>query len=145
MEDNQNHHHNEHEHKESNQELTFKASLIERHIQDLSEKMEYVSQQLSELEEFSGNMKFIKNSKGKNLFAPLGRGIYVKSSSQDDDLFVNVGAGVIVKKTPEETSKIIENQIKSFHEAKTSLMEQLEIYKNLMNQTLVQLENPGKE
>ena len=137
------HNHSEHQHEES-QEIAFKASLIERHMQEISEKLDYVSQQLSELEEFHGNMKFIKDSKGKELFAPLGRGIYVKSSSQENNLFVNVGAGVIVKKTQEETSKIIENQIKSFHEAKTSLMGQLEIYQNLLSQALAQIERLKK-
>lgn len=134
------HNHAEHVNEENNQQMAFKASLIERHIQELSEKIEYISQQLSDLEEFNRNMKFIKDSKGKEIFAPLGRGIYVKSSSQDNDLFVNVGSGIVVKKTPEETSKIIETQIKSFYEAKTSLMGQLEIYKNLMNQTIAQME-----
>ena len=141
--ENHTHNHAEHEHEES-QELTFKASLIERHMQDISEKIDYVTQQLSELEEFNQNMKFIKDSKGKEVFAPLGRGIYVKSSSQDNDLFVNVGSGVVLKKTSEETSKIIENQIKNFHEAKISLMTQLEVYRNLMNQTIAQIENVKK-
>lgn len=138
------HDHSEHTHNEQNQELMFKASLIERHMQELSEKIDYISQQLLELEEFNSNIKFIKDSKGKELFAPLGRGIYVKSSSQDSSLFVNVGSGIIVKKTPEETSAIITNQVKNFHEAKISLTGQLEIYKNLMRQILSQAEKTDK-
>ncbi len=141
MEENHDHHH---EHEDS-QELAFKASLIERHTQELSEKVDYLSQQLSELEEFNKNLKFVKDSKGKEVFAPLGRGIYIKSSSQDNELFVNVGSGVVIKKSQEETAKIIENQIKNFHEAKTSLMAQLEIYRNLMEQTLIQLESKRKD
>ena len=145
MGDNQ-HNHSEHgahshlEQDESSQEMMFKASLIEKHLQELAEKIDYVSQQLSELEEFNKDMKFMKDAKGKGVFASLGRGVYVKSSCEEKNLFVNVGSGVIVKKTPEDTAKIIEAQIKSFHEAKNTLMTQLEVYQNLMNQTLAALD-----
>lgn len=140
--------HESHEHsenEESNQELSFKASLIERHMQELAEKIEYVSQQLEELEEFNKNIKFIKGSKGKETFASLGRGIYIKSSSVENNLFVNVGSGVVLKKTPEDTAKIIEAQIKSFYEGKNSLMAQIEVYKSLMNQTLASLDKARKK
>jgi len=130
---------------ESKQELAFKASLIEQHMQELAERLEYISHQLSELEGFSKNMEFMKDAKSKEMFASLGRGIYAKSSLEDNNLFVNVGAGIIVKKTPEETLKIIEQQIKNFHEAKVSLMAQLEIYQGLMNQALAQAEKKRKE
>jgi len=133
------------ENSETNEELMFKASLIERSLQEISEKIEYVSQQLLELEDFNKNLKFLKDAKGKEMFASLGRGIYLKSSCEDKNLFVNVGAGIIVKKTPEETAEIIKNQIKNFYEAKTSLMNQLEVYKSMMNQTLAGLNNEQKK
>ena len=133
------------EHEEANQELALKASLIERHLQEIAEKIEYISLQLSELEEFNKSMKFMEDANGKEMFASLGKGIYVKSSCQEKDFFVNIGAGVVVKKTPAETAKIIESQIKSFHEAKASLMAQLEIYKGLMNQTLASLGKAEKK
>ena len=133
-----NHSHSEHNHSENeeSQELMFKASLIERHLQDLAEKIDYVSQQLAELEEFDKNLKFLKNVKGKDVFSSVGKGVYSRSSCTDDSLFVNVGAGVIVKKTPEETSEIIKSQIKNFHEAKNTLMTQLEVYNGIMRQTI---------
>jgi prefoldin alpha subunit len=123
----------------------FKASLIEKHLNELSEKIEYVSQQLAELEEFKKNLEFLKTVKEEDMFSAIGKGIYVRSASKEKNLFVNVGAGVILRKTPEETAKIIESQIKSFHEAKTALMSQLEVYKHLMNQTVSGLENARKE
>lgn len=124
------------ENQEPNEELMFRASLIERHLQELSEKFEYLSQQLSELEEFKNNLKFLKDAEAKEIFATLGRGVYVKSKSDSKDLFVNVGAGVIVKKTPEETAEIIGKQIKNFHEAKAEIMTQIEAYKSILDQTI---------
>src|SRR3990172_6671535 len=128
-----------HEEQGESQELMFKASLLERHLQDFAEKIEYVSQQVAELEDFDKNLKFLKDVKGKEIFSSIGRGVYSKSSCTDNSLFVNVGSGVIVKKTPEETSEIIKSQIKNFHEAKNTLMTQLEVYNGLMRQTISSL------
>jgi len=142
--DNHQHNHSEHEgheHSESqdSQELMMRASLIEKYLQELNDKIDYVAQQISELEEFKNNLKFLKEAKGKEMLAALGKGIYLKSSCQDDNFFVNVGAGVVVKKTPEETAEIITSQIKNLHEAKTSLMASLEVYQRLMGQALSDL------
>lgn len=133
--------HEEHEHSESeeSQEVIMRASLIEKHLQELNDRIDYLSQQILELEEFKNNFKFLKEAKGKEMLASLGKGIYLKSSCQDDSFFVNAGAGVVVKKTPEETAEIITNQIKKLHEAKTSLLASLEVYQGLMNQTISDL------
>jgi prefoldin alpha subunit len=117
----------------------MRASLIERHLQELNNRIDYVSQQISELEEFKNNLKFLKDAKNKEMLASLGKGIYLKSSCQDDNFFVNVGAGVVVKKTPKETAEIITSQIKNLHEAKTSLLASLEVYQRLMGQAVSDL------
>jgi len=133
--------HEGHEHSESqeSQELMMRASLIERHLQELNNRIGYISQQISELEEFKNNLKFLKDAKNKEMLASLGKGIYLKSSCQDDNFFVNVGAGVVVKKTPKETAEIITSQIKNLHEAKTSLLASLEVYQRLMGQAVSDL------
>jgi len=132
------------EQKESSQELMFKASMLERHLQELNQRIDYISQQLVEMEEFEKNLKFLKNSKGKGMFSSVGRGVYTKSDSTSNELFVNVGAGVVVKKTPEETAEIVKTQIKSFYEAKNSLMAQLEAYNGMMRETVSALDKAKK-
>ena len=119
----------------------MKASLIEKHLNELNERIEYVIQQILELEEFKSNLKFLKEAKGKEILATLGKGIYAKSLCQDENLFVNVGAGIVVKKTLKETEEIITSQIKNLHEAKTSLLASLEVYQGLMNQTISGFKN----
>ena len=130
---------------QSGQEIMFKASFIEKHLQELSEKFEYISQQLSELEGFSNDLKSMKTLKDKEIFASLGRGIYAKAFCKEKDLFINAGSGVIVKKTPEEALGIINSQMKSFYEAKTNLAMQLEAYKRLMSETLAELEKAKRK
>jgi prefoldin alpha subunit len=138
--------HEEHEHSEpeESQELMMRASLIEKHLQELNDRIDYISQQITELEEFKNNLKFLKDAKNKEMLASLGKGIYLKSSCQDDNFFVNVGAGIVVKKTPEETAEIISSQIKNLHEAKTSLLGSFEVYQRLMGQALSDLKNKNQ-
>ena len=122
----------------------MKASLIERHSQELGEKIEYLSQQLAELQEFKKNLDFISDSKENKMFALVGKGVYVKSSLEEKKFFVNVGAGVILKKTPEETKEIIASQITQFHEAKSRMMAQMEIYNNLLSKTISEINSNSK-
>lgn len=138
--------HEEHNHPESehSQELMMRASLIERHLQELNDKIDYVAQQISELEEFKNNLKFLKDAKGKEVLATLGKGIYLKSSCQDNSFFVNVGSGIVLKKTPEETAEIMTTQIKNLREAKTSILASLEVYQGLMNQAISDLNQKHK-
>jgi len=133
--------HEGHEHLESeeSQELMMRASLIEKHLHELNDRADYVSQQIYELEEFKNNLKFLKDAKNKEVLASLGKGLYLKSSCQDNNFFVNVGAGIVLKKTPEETAEIITSQVKNLHEAKTSLLASLEVYQRLMNQAISDL------
>lgn len=137
-------HHHEHaepaDSEESAQELMLKASLVEKHIEELNEKLGYLTQQLLEMEQFNKDVVFLKDSKGKDILAPVGKGIYLKSTIEEKNLFVNVGAGVVVKKSFEDTKAIIESQIKNFQEARMQLTANLEIYKNFLAQTFNTIE-----
>lgn len=124
---------------ENNEELMMKASLLERHSQELAEKIEYLSQQILDFGEFLKNLDSISDSKEKKMFASLGKGVYVRSSLEEKNLFVNVGSGVVVKKTPKETKEIIESQIKQFHEAKSRLNAQMEVYNGMLSNLMSEL------
>ncbi len=130
---------------EQSEQLMLRATLIERHISELRDKLEFVSSQLSELEEFNAGFSSLKDTKDKEMLASLGKGIYIKAKPTDDKLLVNVGAGVIVKKSQEETKGIIEFQIKSFKEARLKLMSELELYESMMAQIVSSLENSPKK
>ena len=123
----------------------FRASLAEKHLQELNEKIEYLSQQLSEMGQFSNDIAFLKDTKGKEILAPIGKGIYLKSLAEDNNFLVNVGAGIIVKKSPGETRAIIESQIRSFNDARSQLMAQLEVYKSFMSETMNALEKQNSK
>jgi prefoldin alpha subunit len=136
-------HNHEHSHNssENNEELALRASFLEKHLQEVAEKLEYLSNQISEFEDFRNNLDFLSKSEEKKMFSSLGKGVYLKSSLEDSQLFVNIGAGIVLRKTPEETKAIIESNIKQFHEVKAHLMAQIEVYNSMLSGTLSEIEN----
>jgi len=121
--------------KEINQELILQASLFERQSQEIQSTLEFIDKQLLELEEFGSDLESFSKSSENQMLASIGKGIYVKSSLENKDLYVNVGAGVIVKKSPGDTERIVEGQVKKLKEARMQLSSQLESN----NQALVNL------
>lgn len=130
--------------KNNKEELMMKASFLERNSHEIQEKVNYLAQQLLELEEFRKDIDFFSKSKETKIFSTLGRGIYIKSALEDKKLFVNVGAGVVLKKTADETKHIIESQIKEFYDAKMQLTAQLEIYNKMLTRTVDEINEAEK-
>ena len=130
------------------QEAMLKAALFERQSQEIQEKLELVTRQIYELEQFKKNLKDFSESKEKEMLSSVGIGIYVKTSLEEKDLFVDVGAGVIVRKTPEETVKVIEDQISKLNEARIALTAQMDSFnaelQNLLEKIEKSKEKQGK-
>src|SRR3989344_458620 len=112
-----------------NEELLIKAQTLQQESQEVENNIKIVNEHIGELTKFKENLEFLDRDGEKDILASLGRGVYIKSKIEDDKkLFVEIGAGVIVKKTPLETMKVIEEQIRKFEEAKLQLKTQLELY-----------------
>ena len=60
------------------------------------------------------------------MFAPLGKGIFVKAKLISEELNVDVGNGNFVKKSIPETKELIEEQIKKLGQIKEELEHNLE-------------------
>ena len=107
----------------------MEIAVIEQQARELEGNLQLVENQILELESFKENLNLIVKSKEKEMLASLGKRVFVKTSIEDKDkLFVDVGAGVIIKKTPEETIKVVSNQILRLQEARLQISAQLEIY-----------------
>jgi prefoldin alpha subunit len=110
-----------------NQELLMHAQLIEKKSQELNSNFEMIEKQILELNEFSSQLETLANSKEKEILSSLGKGVHIKADLQNQkELFVEVGSGVIVKKTPQETQKIIQEQLKKLNEAKLQVKSGIE-------------------
>lgn len=108
------------------QEILFKLSLIEQRMQSLHQQLQAVEQGMIELETLKIGLEEFNDSKGKEIIAPLGKGIFTKAKVTSDKLIVDIGNRNLVNKSVEDTQKLIAEQIVKLSEAKENLNENLE-------------------
>ncbi|MBI4116682.1 prefoldin subunit alpha [Candidatus Pacearchaeota archaeon] len=111
---------------ENNQELIFKLSIFEQQIRQLQQQISAVDEGIIELETLDFGIDELKTSKGKEILAPVGRGIFIKAKVESEDLTVDVGGRVFVKKSVEDTQETIKKQIEKLKEVKDELNKNLE-------------------
>ena len=107
------------------EEYLLKLSMMEQEANKIEEQIKIVNQQVAELESLKLSVKKIDGSE-KEILAPLGKGIFVKSDIKDKNLFVNIGAGVVVKKKPEEVIGLIDRQLDELNNIREELVNALE-------------------
>jgi len=94
-----------------NQELMWKASMVERQARELEGNLDILNQELMGLSNFDNSLGVLSVSDEKGILSPVGQGVFMKSEIVDKKLFVDVGAGVFVRKSAEETQGIVREQI----------------------------------
>jgi prefoldin alpha subunit len=123
------------------QELMFKLSMFEQQIQQLQQQIQAVEQGIIEMNTLSVGLDELKGSKGKEIMAPIGRGIFAKTKLVSEELTVDVGGGNFVKKSIPNTKKIIEEQVNKLKDVKKTLNDNLE----KISRELVNVMEEGKE
>lgn len=115
------------------QELMLQASLLEKQSQEVQESMSIIEKEIAELQALSESLSLISKEEQKDIISSIGKGVHVRAKLADKNLLVEVGAGIVVEKTPEETQKVIAQQIKKLEEAKIHLLGKMEIYYKLLH------------
>lgn len=95
-------------------------------FQQLQQQIEAVNRGIVELSSLANGLDELVNSKDKEIFAPVGRGIFANAKLISDELNVDVGGGNFVKKSIPETKKLINEQIEKLDEVKKELEDNLE-------------------
>ena len=103
------------------QELLFKLSMFEQQIRQVQQQINAVDEGISELEILNIGLNEIDDGKDKEIFAPVGRGIFVKAKILSEGLTVDVGGKNFAKKTVPETQEMIKRQIEKLGEIKKEL------------------------
>lgn len=111
---------------ENQQEIIFKLSVLEQQMQQLQKQLEAVEQGILELNTLNFGLDDLEGANGKEIFAPIGRGIFAKAKLVSEELKVDVGEGNFVTKSIDETKKILEKQTKRLEEVKIELNSALE-------------------
>ncbi len=111
---------------ENQQEMMFKLSMFEQQIQQLQQQLQAVEQGIFEMTSLSEGLGELVGSEGKEILAPIGRGIFLKTKLLSEDLTVDIGGKTFVKKTIGEAQEMIKEQLKKLDEVKKELNDNLE-------------------
>ena len=120
---------------QNQQELMFKLSMFEQQMQQLQQQLQAVEQGMIEMSTLNLGLDELVGSKDKEIFAPIGRGIFVKAKLLSEELTVDVGGKNFVKKTIPDTKKTIDEQIKKLEDVKGDLEKSMKE----MNQEFMEL------
>ena len=110
---------------EKQQEILYKLNLYEQYLNQIRQQFQAVEEGVIELKSLNLGLDDLKNFGGKEILAPIGRGIFVKAELISKDLIVDLGNKNIVKKSVPETKKIINDQIKKLDTLKEELDEKM--------------------
>ena len=116
------------------QELIFKLSLFEQQIQ----QVQAIDQAIFDSNSLCSGLDEFKNSKDKEVFSSIGRGIFIRSKLISDELLVDVGGKNFVQKSIPETQSIIEEQLEKLEEAKNELEEKTQEINQELTKLMIQ-------
>ena len=108
------------------QELMFKLSMFEQQMQEIQQQLQAIDQGIVEMNSLSVGLDELVGAEGKEVLAPVGRGIFIKTKLLSEKLTVDVGGKNFVKKSIPDTQKIIGDQIKKLKEVQKDLNAKLE-------------------
>lgn len=126
------------------EELMYKLSMYEQQIQQMQQQLEAVEQAIVEMNSLVLGLDELIGSKDKEILAPIGRGIFVKTRLVSKDLTVDVGGKNFVKKSIPETKKLIQNQVEKLEEVKKELEGNLEEINNELTTTFMDAQKEEK-
>jgi len=130
---------------ERQQELIFKLSMFEQQIQQLQQQLQAIEQGINEMSSLSLGLDELAGGKGKDIFASVGKGIFVKAKLISEELTVDVGGKNFVKKTVPETKELIGEQIKKLEDVKKDLNDNLEKIGGEMQKILIDAQEMEKK
>lgn len=124
------------------QEMLFRFSMFERQIKEIQQQIESVERGIIDLTTLNFGLDELVGSKDKEIFAPMGRGIFVKAKLLSEELNVDIGQGNFIQKSIPETKELIEEQIKKLEQVKKELEHSLEEFGEELTNMMNQAQNP---
>jgi len=103
------------------QELMLKLNMFEQQIKQTHQQLQAVEQAILDITSINLGLDELKGSKGKEILAPLGKGIFVKTNLLSEELIVDIGDKNFVGKDIESTKKIIQEQLSKLENAREQL------------------------
>jgi len=114
------------EQNEKQQEMIYKFSVFEQQMRQIQEQLQLIEQGMNDLVSLKEGIESIKGKKNNEIFAHVGKGIFVKAKLLSEDLIVDIGKKNFVKKNINETKVMIDKQVKRLEEIHDNLNSSVE-------------------
>ena len=108
------------------EELQERFQNYEREIRQIQEQMNAIDQAIVDMGKVNFGLDELKGKKDAEIFAPVGRGIFIPAKILSDELTVDIGEGNFVKKTIPETKAVIKEQMDKLRAMRNDLESELE-------------------
>jgi len=108
------------------EEYILKLAGLEQEITRLEQQMQVVEQQILEMQNLKSELEELDKTKEKDIWANLGKNIFIKTEIKDKNLLVDVGNRTFIKKNIPETLKIIDEQVKKLGEVKEQVLSKIQ-------------------
>lgn len=129
----------------ANEEILMKLNFFQQQSEKMQEHVQIINQQISEFEVLKLSLEKLDENSNKEILAPLGKGIFLKSKPLEREFFVNVGENIVVKRNTKDTCKIIDRQINELEGIKTKILENIQQINEELENLLEEAQNKNKE
>ncbi|MBW6442497.1 prefoldin subunit alpha [Patescibacteria group bacterium] len=130
---------------EKQKELLFRLSMAEQNLKLIEQQLQAVEEGILDINSISLGLDELKGAIGKEILAPVGRGIFVKAKLLSEDLTVDVGGKNFVKKSIPETKEIIKTQSGKLNEIKKDLEKNAREIDQELTEMIIKAQNKNSE
>ncbi len=123
------------------QQLNEKFQEFERQIIHLQDQLSVLNQAIEDMKSVSEGIVNLKGSIGKDIMAPIGRGIFVKAKLSSESLIVDLGAGNFVEKSIDQARELIKQQQIKIEKTRLQTQKDLEKINQQITETMKQFQS----
>ena len=109
------------------QEVIFRLSMMEQQMNQMQQQLQAIERGINDLQSLNLGLDEIPSSPGKEILAPIGKGIYVRAKVLSEELLVNVGDNNFVNRSVKEAKDLIGGQVKKLGDMKSDIERSIEM------------------
>ncbi len=131
---------------DAKQEYMMKLQVLEQEANQLGEQINLIEQQITELGLLKVNLERLEKAGEEEIFAELGKGIFLKAQLKKSNLLIDVGSKVLVPKSYSEVKDVIKDQSSKFAQVKVQVGKRVEQINAELNRIIAEANaGSGKE
>ena len=111
---------------DNQQQQFLQLQMLEQEANQLGEQLKIIAQNIQDMAVLKKDVSELEKAGEKEMFAELGKGIFIKGKLTKGSLLVDVGSKLYVPKTHKEVIEIVDDQVKKLGEAELEIGKQVE-------------------